>query len=278
MLIQDFSFIVGDTQPVNVTVNKNLSGCTIRWFLKNDLNDNDSTYILTKNTTSGIVLTDAQNGKFTFTMSSAETSTLKADFPYYHEVKITDSLGLVTTVLSGTVTGSNGSVSLSYATVDYADAYFDNVLFPEPWTTTNATTKAKALKMATKKIDSLMLIGRKVNPNQPLEFPRSIYSHMNGYCRINSIPSSRFIPPCWIDETEISQNVKEATCEEALSILKNGAQAQKRSELQRQGVTSFSLGSLSESYSSSYGNPNKLLSSTSAQLLARYLGGSRPIL
>lgn len=150
----------------------------------------------------------------------------------------------------------------SYISIGEADNYFDDQLFPEPWTTSDDATKEKALAMATRKIDSLVLIGRRVSPDQAQEFPRSIYN--SGSWR-------------WVDETEVADCVKDATCEEALSLLRNGIQAQKRAELQRMGVTSFSLGPLSETYSGASASGNKLLSVVAAQLLARYIGGSRTI-
>ena len=149
----------------------------------------------------------------------------------------------------------------SYVTIEDADAYFDDVLFPEPWTTSDEETKTKALIMASKKIDSLMLIGRRVESDQAQEFPRSIYNSGLG---------------CWVDESEISQCVKDATCEEAIALLRGGTEAAKRAELQRQGVTSFSLGKLSESYSGT-STGNRMQSPAAAQLLSRYTGGSRAI-
>ena len=149
----------------------------------------------------------------------------------------------------------------SYISLGEADNYFDDQLYPEPWTTSDDATKEKSLVMATKKIDSLMLIGRRVESDQEQEFPRSIY---------NSGSS------CWVDESEIAQCVKDATCEEALALLRGGVAANKRAELQRQGVSSFSLGKLSETYSGAY-TGNKLQSPAAAQLLSRYTGGSRAI-
>ena len=165
----------------------------------------------------------------------------------------------------------------SYISVSDADTYFDTILFPEPWTTTVTETKEKALKMATKKIDSLMLIGRKVEIDQPLEFPRSLYSDtasVYGY-QTGIINNTRY--GGWVDETEVTQAVKEATCEEALALIRGGIQANKRAELQRQGVTSFGIGPLSESYSGASSSPNRIISGTAAQLMSRYVGGSRSI-
>jgi hypothetical protein len=169
----------------------------------------------------------------------------------------------------------------SYISVADAEIYFNNILFPEPWTTTDAAVKEKALKQATRKIDTQMLIGRKVDLNQPLQFPRAIYSDTRTLYKTTVQERIRGVGfynlPGWIAE-DMPQDVLDAVCEEALALIKNGAQAQKRIELQRQGVTRFMLGQFQEQYlgGSSLGG-NKLLSVTASQLLARYIGGSRTI-
>jgi hypothetical protein len=170
------------------------------------------------------------------------------------------------------------SAGNSYVSAAEADEYFDlHVLFPEPWTTTQTATKEKALVAATRKIDMQMLIGRKVDLEQELEFPRALYSDTKSTRNYNNtLDNNLYLLPGWVAEEEVSQAVKDATCEEALALLKSGAEANKRAELQRQGVTSFNLGSLSESYSGGSAGI-KLLSPVAAQLLARYIGGGRVI-
>jgi hypothetical protein len=85
----------------------------------------------------------------------------------------------------------------------------------------------------------------------------------------------------WYIETAVQQNVLDANVEEALSnslvdsgVASNGSE---RTQLQAQGVKSFSLGDLSETYgsglSSTY-NGTQLLSSEAKELLSFYnLGG-----
>ncbi|MGF9711720.1 DnaT-like ssDNA-binding protein [Paenibacillus naphthalenovorans] len=154
----------------------------------------------------------------------------------------------------------------SYVSVDDADIYFADRLFADKWESATPLDKEKALIMATRKIDMQLLNGRKVDSAQTLQFPRSIYSRY------------KYPPyPQWVDESEVSDDVKSAVCEEALAILSYTKESQKRTQLQRQGVTSFSLGSLSESYSSNNATGYKLLSVEAVQLLAPYIGGSRVI-
>jgi hypothetical protein len=166
----------------------------------------------------------------------------------------------------------------SYISVADADTYFSGVLYTDEWDAADGATKEKALRMATRRIDGLALIGRKADPAQTLEFPRQLYSDSRyAYWNQDALRNnSIFQPPSWVAQTEVPDAVLNAVCEEAVALIKGGADASKREELQRQGVTSFTLGKLSETFS---GAPtgNKLLSTTAAQLMRQYTGGSRSV-
>lgn len=133
----------------------------------------------------------------------------------------------------------------SYIDIDGADEYFAGRLHAESWGQADESTKEKALKQATKIIDRQRLNGRKTNPSQPLAFPR-------------------------YPDAEIPQNVKEACCEEALAILERGNS--QRRKLQQEGVQSFTLGNMSESYVAGAGKG--LLSQEAKELLKPWLLGS----
>ena len=77
----------------------------------------------------------------------------------------------------------------------------------------------------------------------------------------------------WLVETSVSQMVKDAQVEEALSMVTSGATANKRAELQAQGVKSFKLGNLSEDYGSGTSgsiSSTKLLSTEAHELMRYY--------
>lgn len=141
----------------------------------------------------------------------------------------------------------------SYVDVTEADAYFVDRLYSDVWGNAVQQDKERALIMATKKIDRQPLRGIKADPSQKLQFPRAMYSYDSGGL---------------IVETEISQAVKDATCEEALAILQG---IPKRIELQQQGVKAFTMSDVSETYT---GSLKKLLSQEAIELLAPYLAGS----
>ena len=96
-----------------------------------------------------------------------------------------------------------------------------------------------------------------------MEFPRALYT---------SIPQdiyapSQIWPDNWYVQSEVPSAVKYAQCEIALETASGTSN---RVKLQRQGVKSFSLGNLSETYS---GASNSIVSHEAKELLKPYIGG-----
>jgi len=89
------------------------------------------------------------------------------------------------------------------------------------------------------------LRGRKTNPEQELAFPR-------------------------YPDTEVPEAVKEACCEEALALLERGNS--QRRKLQQEGVQSFTLGNMSETYIAGAGHG--MLSQEAKELLRPWLLGA----
>lgn len=136
-------------------------------------------------------------------------------------------------------------MSGSYCTIEEANEYFTGRLHAEVWEQADESTKEKALRQATRAIDRQLLRGRKTNPEQELAFPR-------------------------YPDTEVPEAVKEACCEEALAMLERGNS--QRRKLQQEGVQSFSLGNMSETYVA--GDGSGLLSQEAKELLRLWLLGS----
>ena len=132
----------------------------------------------------------------------------------------------------------------SYCTTEYANEYFSGRLHAESWGQADNETKEKALQQATRAIDRQHLNGRKATDTQELAFPR-------------------------YPDTEIPEAVKEACCEEALAMLERG-NGQRR-KLQQEGVQSFALGNMSETYVAGAGKG--LLSQEAKELLRPWLLG-----
>ena len=132
----------------------------------------------------------------------------------------------------------------SYCTIEYADEYFSGRLHAEIWGQADESTKEKALKQATRAIDRQLLRGRKTNPEQELAFPRH-------------------------PDPEVPEAVKEACCEIALALLERGNS--QRRKLQQEGVQSFTLGNMSETYAPWAGRV--LISQEAKELLRPWLVG-----
>ena len=133
----------------------------------------------------------------------------------------------------------------SYIDIEEANEYFSGRLHAESWGQADNETKEKALKQATKEIDRMPLIGRKAVSEQALAFPRH-------------------------PEIKIPEAVKAACCEIALALLERGNS--QRRKLQQEGVQSFTLGNMSESYAAGAGRG--LLSQGAKELLRPWLIGA----
>lgn len=133
----------------------------------------------------------------------------------------------------------------SYVTLAEATAYLEARLYASAWDAAAPADQEKALVMAARAIDRQRLQGSPVESAQALQFPRAIGR---------------------VEQETVPDVVQHAQVEEALALLERGNS--KRRKLQADGVNSFSLGKLSESYS---GRPSALLSVEARELLAPYL-------
>lgn len=104
---QDFTMYEGNSKRINVTLTEadgspvNLIGSTIRWVLKKNVYD--ATTLIIKDTNLGIVAdADLTTGKFTIKLVPADTNGHVGTL--YHEAELEDSLGNITTILTGNIT------------------------------------------------------------------------------------------------------------------------------------------------------------------------------
>ena len=160
----------------------------------------------------------------------------------------------------------------TYISAVDAETYFDTRLFADVWTAASADDKARAVIMATKKIDRLTLEGAKKTTTQGLEFPRC-YSYdtrnLPGDSGFASFPDDG-----WYCEQDVPQAVLDAVCEEALALLASGNDP--RRVMQRAGVKSFTLGSLSESFYDNAGTTKAaaLISQEAKELMKPFIAGA----
>ena len=141
----------------------------------------------------------------------------------------------------------------SYCTIEEANEYFASRLFVDVWESADEATKEKALAMATRKIDRIPFKGKKAIEYQENAFPRCFkyYNAWGSY---------------WDCQIEVPEAIKVACCEEARAILSIGDSA--RLELQQQGVQSYNLSGMAETFKPGAGKG--LLSQEAKELLAFY--------
>ena len=129
----------------------------------------------------------------------------------------------------------------TYVTLAEADAYMAQVLYADAWTAAATDTRNRALVTACRDLAKVTYKHRKTDPDQTLDFPRAITSYLY-------TDDWQFVHATY-DDTIIPQVVKDAQCDEALALLTGGGND--RVSLQAQGVTSITLGKLTEVYGSS---------------------------
>lgn len=117
------------------------------------------------------------------------------------------------------------------------------------WTGLSSGDKEVYLRHALTWIEGLPLTGRKMDPDQTLQFPRDYHA---------AVPDA----------------VKQAQALEAASTIGMIEQLDKRAQLRAQGIMSFSAGKINETYGaiSVYG----LFSPQAERLLRRYIMGGVP--
>lgn len=151
----------------------------------------------------------------------------------------------------------------SFVSFDEAKTYFDERFASSIWENSTDKDKEKALITATKKINNLCFIGYKKDIKQSLEFPR-IYS--------KTFPYTYSVP-------DIPQDIKDATCEEAISLLEyvnlNGESSMNDPTFSMQ---SFKLGDVSITNTASSGSggatspaKKQILSDIAIHLVSKWL-------
>lgn len=170
--------------------------------------------------------------------------------------------------------------------VTFTESYITTDAIFEAWIGSDPRASAIALKAAsptvqewylqraTKIIDSLTFSGYKLLSTQGREFPRKYdptYS-INPWGNTYSEDSWGYI----YDSSDVPDEVEEACCEEALALydLYSSSANTKRQALQEQGVTSYSIGPLSETFGTSNSSTKYmgLHSQRAYDLLLKYLG------
>ena len=161
------------------------------------------------------------------------------------------------------IVGTDTYISLDDAQEYLSENYISTDEKLIAWNALSDMDKEILLRKALKTIEAQPYVGFKACSTQTLEFPRALYT---------SIPQdiyapSQIWPDNWYVQSEVPSAVKYAQCEIAFETASGTSN---RVKLQRQGVKSFSLGNLSETYS---GASNSIVSHEAKELLKPYIGG-----
>jgi len=171
-----------------------------------------------------------------------------------------------------------GNLDTIYALIEEADDYIgSDVAFgykadPTIWTALNSIQKGRYLLAATRAVDnSQSYVGTRQREDQTLEFPRVPEgAGMNVWPWVNTALTEANTYNAYL--TEQKRRVKQATIEQAYSIVRDGDRDEHR-ERQIKGIKSFSesIGPISES--ASYGGHVLPLCPEAMELLSPYTGG-----
>ena len=126
-----------------------------------------------------------------------------------------------------------------YITSSEMDTYAANRPDSTAWSGASSADKEAALKYASKLVDSLPFVGKKYDTDlstQPLQWPRLIKTRQGWVVADRDADDNVVVP----------QAIKDAVCEEILARLSPAGD--ERRALQADGVKSFRLGDLSETY------------------------------
>lgn len=119
------------------------------------------------------------------------------------------------------------------------------------WAALSTSDKEVYLRQALQRIDALPLSGRPTDMFNLLQFPRK-------------------------GQATVPGQVKQAQALEACASIGTAEEADKRAQLQAQGITAFSAGSLSESYGKPGSAVDRLFSAQAKTLLKPFLLGVVP--
>ena len=137
----------------------------------------------------------------------------------------------------------------TYATLEDADAYLQYRFEYQEWNQLDDTEKERLLILATKHIDTENFLGKKTEEDQPLKFPRDI----------------------WTEKNYFPEEVKSATIEQAIFLMDNEENLKRALENSSLGLFSVEVGNIKEEYSF----VNSILCSSAYIYIAQYLQTAR---
>ena len=161
-----------------------------------------------------------------------------------------------------------GGSSNSYLSLADAQAYFAARLHSDAWDGASDADREKALLTACRRIEAHRLQVHRRPYGFPYDLPNALDRPADPLAPADPDQTLSFPRQRDLDRTgsfAIPDQVKQAQCEEALALLAQGAEQERRRSLQAAGVRSFAVDGLSESYES--GAAAQMLLSAEARML-----------
>ena len=147
---------------------------------------------------------------------------------------------------TGTEVSTSGDITQSYATLAEAQTYFNSRLDSDDWDDASESDKTKSLVQATKSIDRLNFLGSKTSSTQDRQFPR-------------------------YDDSETPQDIKDATCEEAIMLVGGATIALEREASKMRAQTFGAVKTVFDTDMASLHLSAGLVSSVALDILHPYL-------
>lgn len=134
----------------------------------------------------------------------------------------------------------------TFVTLAEAEAYFDERFDSDKWFDEDLSekTKEQLLVTASKKISSFDFVGSALEPGQPMAFPR---------------------------DYKMPQDIKDAVCEEAYSILNQESSVHKKNQEANISSISLGVGSVSYNNTTTVGEDSVLDSKTALNLVKKWV-------
>lgn len=174
------------------------------------------------------------------------------------------------------VVNTDTYITLAEANTYISEHYTSTDPLKVAWEALSNIDKEVYLRNAAISIDALALKGKKYEYTQKMQFPRCYDSFSYKECfQQYSDPDEYVQYGRLYCELIVPNNIKYAQAE--IAIFNCDKKANKRANLQNQGVQSFSIGDLSENYGSKrspYSNESIIKSKKAIELLRPYLGGT----
>jgi hypothetical protein len=164
-----------------------------------------------------------------------------------------------------------GAGSNSYVTLEEAEAYFAARLNADAWDAASESLQQKALLTACRAIEACRISINRPRYDYGAGLSQLEYDPLAPYQVTQRLSFPRQRDRDMAGTYMIPQAVRDAQCEEAIALLEIGNQDARRAALRAEGVRSFSIDGLSETYVDAEPASTGLSSPAARDMIAPYL-------